>query len=59
MTSRTKSLVWQKQALQKRYISIVVKIFMALFAHSSYALRQLELFNVPRNVDLNLRASLR
>jgi hypothetical protein len=39
--------------------SIVCKIFMALFAHSSYALRQLELFNVPRNVDFNLRASLR
>ena len=32
---------------------------MALFAHSSYALSQLEFFNVSRNVDFNLRTSLR
>jgi hypothetical protein len=39
--------------------SIVFKIFMALFAHYSYALRQLELFNVPRKVGFDLRPSLR
>jgi len=39
--------------------SIVFKMFMASSAHSSYAFRRLKLFNVPRNVDLNLCAILR
>ena len=53
-----KTTRWLLSSSSEKLSSMVCKIFMALFAHSSYALRQLELFNVLRNVDFNLRASL-